>query len=77
MDIGRVITMLLHEFYSDADCRRGDGAYRKASVFKETDGSYTVIMIQDTAIIEERNITGHSEQYAEDCAENWVLGVIK
>ena len=77
MDIGRVITMLLHEFYSDADCSRGDGAYRKASVFKETDGSYTVIMIQDAAIIEERNITGHSEQYAEDCAENWVLGVIK
>ncbi len=69
--------MLLHEFYSDADCSRGDGAYRKASVFKETDGSYTVIMIQDTAIIEERNITGHSETYAEDCAENWVLGVIK
>jgi hypothetical protein len=69
--------MLLHEFYSDADCSRGDEAYRKASVFKETDGSYTVIMIQDAAIIEERNITGHSEQYAEDCAENWVLGVIK
>ena len=77
MDIGRVITMLLHEFYSDADCSRGDGAYRKASVFKETDGSYTVIMIQDAAIIEERNITGHSQQYAENCAENWVLGVIK
>jgi hypothetical protein len=77
MDIGRVITMLLHEFYSDADCSRGDGAYRKASVFKETDGSYTVIMIQDAAIVEERNITGHSQQYAEDCAENWVLGVIK
>ena len=69
--------MLLHEFYSDADCSRGDGAYRKASVFKETDGSYTVIMIQDAAIIEERNITGHSQQYAENCAENWVLGVIK
>lgn len=69
--------MLLHEFYSDADCSRGDAAYRKASVFKETDGSYTVIMIQDAAIIEERNITGHSQQYAEDCAENWVLGVIK
>jgi hypothetical protein len=34
-------------------------------------------MVQDAAIIEERNIKGHSEQYAEDCAENWVLGVIK
>ena len=68
--------MLLHEFYSDDDCSRGDGSYRKACVFKEANGSYTVVMIQDSAIIEERNITGHSEQYAEDCAENWVLGVI-
>jgi len=69
--------MLLHEFYSDDDCSRGDLSYRKACVFKEPDGSYTVTMIQDAAIIEERNIQGHSEQYAEDCAENWVLGVIK
>ena len=69
--------MMIHEFYSDDDCTRGDTSYRKASVFKEPDGSYTVIMIQDAAIIEERNITGHSKQYAEDCAENWVLGIIK
>jgi hypothetical protein len=33
--------------------------------------------MQDGAIIEERNITGHSEVYAENCAENWVLGVIR
>jgi hypothetical protein len=33
-------------------------------------------MIQDEAIVEERVLTGHSEQYAEDCAENWVIGVI-
>lgn len=65
--------MLLHEFYSDDDCSRGDSSYRKALVFKEPDGSYTVTMVQDAAIIEERNIKGHSEQYA----ENWVLGVIK
>ena len=69
--------MLLHEFYSDDDCSRGDASYRKALVFKEPDGSYTITMVQDAAIIEERNIQGHSEQYAEDCAENWVLGVIK
>ena len=69
--------MLLHEFYSDEDCSRGAGSYRKATVFAEADGSYTVYMMQDGAIVEERNITGHSEQYAEDCAENWVLGVIQ
>lgn len=69
--------MLLHEFYSDEDCSRGDGSYRKACVFKEDDGSFTVVMIQDSAVIEERNIKGHSEVYAENCAENWVLGVIR
>ena len=63
--------MLLHEFY-------GEDKYsnRKASVFKEGD-DYLVYMIQDMAVIEERRITGRSEQYAEDCAENWVLGVIQ
>ena len=48
-------TMLLHEFYSDEDCSRGLGAYRKATVFAEPDGSYTVYMMQDGAIVEERN----------------------
>jgi len=63
--------MLLHEFY-------GEDKYsnRKASVFKDGD-DYLVYMIQDMAVIEERRITGRSEQYAEDCAENWVLGVIQ
>jgi len=63
--------MLLHEFY-------GEDKYsnRKATVFKDGD-DYLVYMIQDMAVIEERRITGRSEQYAEDCAENWVLGVIQ
>jgi len=63
--------MLLHEFY-------GEDRYsnRKATVFKDGD-DYLVYMIQDMAVIEERRITGRSEQYAEDCAENWVLGVIQ
>lgn len=67
--------MLLHEFYSDEDCTRGDGAYRKASVFKEPDGSFTIVKIQDAAIIEEINLAGHSEQYMENMAEDWVMGV--
>ena len=63
---------ILHEFYGTPDKH----PERKAVVFKEEDG-YSVLMIADKAIIEERKITGHSEQYAEDCAENWVLGVIR
>ena len=62
--------MLLHEFYG-----RGEYQDRKAMVFKEND-SYVVLMMADKTICEERTITGHSEVYAENCAENWVLGVI-
>lgn len=63
--------MELHVFY-------GTDKYkdRKAHVFLEEDGSYTVTMIKDATIVEDRNIKGHSQQYAEDCAENWVLGII-
>ncbi len=63
--------MELHIFYGTNQYKN-----RKAHVFIEEDGSYTVTMISDSAIIEDRNIKGHSEQYAEDCAENWVLGII-
>lgn len=61
--------MLLHEFYSVDKTR-------KATVSIEPDKSFTVCMIEDGAVVENRNITGHSEQYSEDCAENWVLGVM-
>ena len=29
-----------------------------------------------TAVKEHRSMGNHSERYAEDCAENWVLGVL-
>ena len=63
--------MALHTFY-------GTDKYsdRVAYVFKDDIG-FIVYMIKDSAVIEERTIDGHSEQYAEDCAENWVLGVIQ
>ena len=66
--------MLLHEFYSDEDCSRGDISYRKSCVFKESDGSYTIMLIQDGAIVEELNLLGRSQQYAEYTAEDWVIG---
>jgi len=60
----------LHTFW-------GDSQYsdRKSHVFKELTG-YSVLMIKGETVVEDRLIEGHSEQYAEDCAENWVLGVI-
>ena len=67
---GKEYHTIYHEYY-------GDNAYdkRKAVVFRKND-SYGVIMIDDGKIIEERLLKGHSEEYAEDCAENFVVGVI-
>ena len=61
---------IFHEYY-------GDGEYdnRKAIIFKNNN-TYGVVMIKDGKIIEERLLKGHSERYAEDCAENFVMGVI-
>ena len=67
---GKEYHTIYHEYY-------GDNAYEKrtAVVFRKND-SYGVVMIDDGKIIEERLLKGHSEEYAEDCAENFVVGVI-
>jgi len=57
--------MLLHEF---------ENGNRKATVYKEK-GIYTVVMMQDEAIIQEVDVPDDREAYAEACAEDWVLGV--
>lgn len=49
---------------------------RKASVLKVADG-YLVNMYEGEQLKEARTITGHTEDYAEEAAENWVIGVIK
>lgn len=50
---------------------------RTSEVFDNKDGSYVVMMYEGNDLREERIIEGHTLDYAEDCAENWVLGVIK
>ena len=49
---------------------------RKASVFKDGDG-YIVNMYEEDVLREARPIVGHTEDYAEEAAENWVLKVIR
>lgn len=49
---------------------------RKASVHKDGEG-YIVKMYQGELLKESRPIVGHTEDYAEEAAENWVLGVIR
>lgn len=60
-----------HNFYSD------DGG-REATVFKyKDDDAWYVDLWEADVLIESRKMETdgvlHSEQYAEDCAENWVL----
>lgn len=57
----------LHEFWSD-------DKNRKASVHKNDQGFY-VKLSEGGFLREVRRLYSHSEQYAEDCAENFVLGV--
>jgi hypothetical protein len=54
---------------------------RRAEVFEKT-GVWYVNMIVGDQIVECRAMvsddgTVHSERYAEDCAENWIIGVIQ
>ena len=57
----------LHEFWSD-------DKNRKATVHKNDQGFY-VKLSEGGFLREVRRLYSHSEQYAEDCAENFVLGV--
>ena len=57
----------LHEYWSD-------DKNRKASVHKNNQGFY-VKLSEGGYLREVRRLYSHSEQYAEDCAENFVLGI--
>jgi len=64
----------ISEFYSD---RSRHSINRFSTVSQGSNNSYIVDMFEDNLPIESRVIKGHNLGYAEDCAENWVLGVIK
>lgn len=49
---------------------------RWSQVFVTREGSFIVRMFHNQVWIEDRLIKDHSESYAEDCAENFVLGII-
>ena len=37
--------------------------------------TYVVDLYEDNKLLEERPLYGHSLRYAEDCAENWEMGI--
>lgn len=55
----------------------GEGEYsnRRAEVCKNNRG-YFVQFFTDNVLVDYREVYAHSERYAEDCAENWCIGVI-
>lgn len=61
---------ILSEFMSD------DGE-REATVLYVNEVSFCVEFYEHKDIVERRFIDNHTLQYCEDCAENWVSGVIR
>jgi hypothetical protein len=61
--------ILLHEYQNTHE-----GVKRRAEVHRVTEG-YNVTFFKDNIWHGTRNIVDHSEQYAEDCAENFVMGI--
>lgn len=39
--------------------------------------AYVVELFKEDVLFKRIDITMHTEDYAKDCAENWVIGVIK
>jgi len=56
----------------------GDDEYsdRKAIVMKNSEGFY-VEFYKEEKLLERRNVYEHSEIYAENTAENFVMGIIQ
>jgi len=65
----------LHNYYSDCGMRTSsvhhDGHSYYVKMFTKKDLTITAEWVKD----EIRYFPNKSERYAEDCAENWVLGV--
>jgi hypothetical protein len=61
------MSKLLSEFIQDE---------RRAVVLVSGEG-YDVQLFDGAILKRTQPIMGHTQQYAEDCAENWVLKVIK
>ncbi len=73
---------LSHEFFGS-----GEYANRRSEVWckrrwwtglrHDNKGTWYLNFFENDSLVDHRNIIGRTERYAEDCAENWVIGVIK
>ena len=70
---------LHHEFFGSEEYenRRAEVWRKEASTFDAHDvGIWYVKFFENDSHVDDRTIVGHSERYVEDCAENWVIGII-
>ncbi len=63
-------TTILSTYYSNDQKRMAEVWYRASC-------GYEVKMYENDEMVDQRALFEHSKQYAEDCAENWVEGIIK
>jgi hypothetical protein len=61
----------LHEF-----ANLHNDKVRWSEVYLSHDGTYVVRMFIEETLVDERRLEGKGEAFAEDCAENFVMGVI-
>ncbi len=61
--------MIVSTYFGDGDCEG-----RVAQVCKDEHGFYVDLYYQNNHV-EKRTLYNHSERYAEDCAENYVMGI--
>ena len=62
---------LYHEFFGSEEYEN-----RRAEVWRKRWGTWYVKFFENDSHVDDRTIVGHTERYAEDRAENWVIGVI-
>jgi len=53
----------------------GEYSDRRAEVCKNNRGHF-VQFFTNNVLVDYREVYAHSERYAEDCAENWITGII-
>ena len=67
---------LYHEFFGSEEYQNRRSEVWLLDEPRTDGGDWFVKFFENESHIGDRLIVDHTERYAEDCAENWVIGVI-
>ena len=67
---------LYHEFFGSEEYQNRRSEVWLLDEPRTDGGDWFVKFFENDSHIGDRLIVDHTERYAEDCAENWVIGVI-